>query len=53
MRWKPIKTESEYNDAIDRVSEILDQHTTECLSNELLLLSYLINEYEDEKYPIE
>lgn len=53
MKWFPLKTEEDYKKALDRVEEIIDYHPTECLSNELHLLSFLIDKYEGENYPME
>lgn len=51
MRWFPLKSEANYIKACLRVDEIIDRHDTDELANELLLLSYLIEDYEAENFP--
>lgn len=52
---KIIKNETDYNQALARVEELIDldpeAHTPE--AEELELLALLINTYEDKNYPID
>jgi len=51
---KPIKTETQYNEALARVYELMQEDTNEntAESDELEVLSILIKEYENEHYRI-
>jgi HTH-type transcriptional regulator/antitoxin HigA len=53
MEWKVIKTEKEYRKALMRLEEIFDapKHSRE--GDELELLALLIDQYEQEKHPID
>lgn len=52
MQWTILKTEKDYNNAVERLDEIfdIDQHSE--LFAEAELLGLLISEYEDVHYPI-
>ena len=50
--WNKIASPKEYQTALQRVDELIDVDHTEATHNELMLLSYLIEEYEDDQYPI-
>lgn len=50
--WNKITTQEEYETALNRVDELIDVDHTETTHNELMLLSYLIEDYEDTQYPI-
>ena len=52
---KPIKTEEQYEISLERVFELMqkDIKPNSIQSDELEILSILIKNYEDEKYPIE
>lgn len=50
--WKVIKTEQEYNTAVNRMDEIFHAHKETPEGDELELLLLLIGHYEDEHYPI-
>lgn len=52
MTIKPIKTEKDYNDALDRLESIFDSKKGSALGDELEILSILIEKYEDEHFPI-
>jgi HTH-type transcriptional regulator/antitoxin HigA len=52
MVIKIIKTEQEYNEAIERVEQIFDALAGTPEADELELLAMLIDNYEEQKYPI-
>lgn len=53
MELRPIKTETDYKEALKRLEEIFDArpHTPE--SDELEILGLIIDDYENKHYPIE
>ena len=53
MNLKPIKTETDYNQAIERLGEIFDAKIGSETGDELEILSILIDKYESDKFPIE
>jgi len=53
MDWKVIKTEKDYQKAIKRLELIFDAKRNSKEGDELELLSLLIDNYEQEKSPIE
>ncbi len=53
MEYKVIKTESEYNLALERLEVIFDAEVNTPEGDELELLSLLIESYENIHYPIE
>lgn len=53
MEWKVIKTEKEYQRAIRRLDVIFDAKKNSKEGDELELLSLLIDNYEQEKTPID
>ena len=53
MEMKLIKSEKEYQDALNRLEQIFDAQPGSEEGNELEILSLLIEKYEDEHYPIE
>jgi len=50
--WTKLKTKKDYNAALHRVDELIDARRTDAQQNEFLLLSYLIEEYEQEFIPM-
>lgn len=48
-----IKTEEQYQEALDRLEKIFDAKRGTKEGDELELLSVLIEKYENEKYPID
>lgn len=52
MNIKPIKTEADYTNALARLEEIFDAKVGSADGDELEILGYLIEKYEDEQYPI-
>jgi HTH-type transcriptional regulator/antitoxin HigA len=52
MTIKPIKTEKDYNDALDRLESIFDSKKGSAQGDELEILSILIEKYENEHFPI-
>ncbi len=53
MDIKAIKTEQDYNQALERLEEIFHAPTDSKEGDEAEILSILIEKYEDENYPIE
>lgn len=53
MEIKPIKNENDYQKALDRLEEIFDSKKGAKDSDELEILSILIDQYEDIVSPIE
>lgn len=53
MKLKPIKSEQDYQAALDRLEVIFDAHPGTEDSDELEILGMLIEKYEREHYPIE
>ena len=53
MDIKPIRTESDYQSALDRMEAIFDAPTGTSDSDEADILGLLIDEFEKQNYPIE
>jgi len=53
MNIKPIKTEKDYEAAIKRLEKIFDASTKSIDGDEAEILSMLIDNYENQYYPIE
>jgi len=53
MKIKPVKTESDYKNALKRLDEIFDAPVGSPESDEADVLAILIDEYEKKHYPIE
>jgi len=53
MNIKVLKTENDYEDALERLDQIFDAPENTSEGDEAELLSILIEKYEDEHYPIE
>ena len=53
MNIKPIKTEEDYQAALNRLEEIFDATDGTPESDELDVLGLLVDEYEKEHYPID
>jgi HTH-type transcriptional regulator/antitoxin HigA len=49
----PIKTEDDYNRAMERLEEIFDAEPNTPEDDELAVLGILIDEYEKEHYPLD
>ncbi len=52
MELKPIKTEADYNKAIERLEKIFDTSPESKEGDEAEILSMLIDNYENQYYPI-
>ena len=52
MEIKPIKTEKDYNQALERLETIFDAQFGSAEGDELEVLGILINQYENEHFPI-
>ena len=52
MEIKPIKTEKEYNQALERLETIFDAKLGSAEGDELEVLGILIDQYENEHFPI-
>jgi len=53
MNIRPIKTEKDYNEALKRLEVIFDATPNSTEGDEAEILSLLIDNYENEYYPIE
>lgn len=53
MNIRPIKTEEDYQIALDRLEEIFDAKVGTIESDEADILGLIIDEYENKNYPIE
>ena len=53
MDLKPIKTESDYREALKRLEEIFDAKLGTPDSDELEILGLMVDDYENKHYPIE
>ena len=52
MTIKPIKTKADYQNALARLDTIFDSKTGSAEGDELEVLSILIDNYEQEKFPV-
>ena len=52
MEIKPIKTENDYNQALQRLEIIFDAKVGSPEGDELEVLGILIDKYENEKFPV-
>ena len=52
MEIKPIKTEQDYNQALERLEMIFDAKKNSSEGDELEVLGILIDQYENQKFPI-
>ncbi len=53
MNLKPIKTEADYREALNRLEEIFDAKLGTTESDELEILALIIDDYENKHYPID
>jgi HTH-type transcriptional regulator/antitoxin HigA len=53
MNIKPIKTENDYNQAMERMETLFDAKIGTAKGDELELLGILIDQYENEHFPID
>jgi HTH-type transcriptional regulator/antitoxin HigA len=53
MKLKPIKTKKDYQNALERLEVIFDAKKGTKEGDELEILGILIDQYENEKFPIE
>lgn len=53
MTLKPIKTEEDYNQVLERLEQIFDAEPNTKNGDELEILGILIEKYENENFPIE
>ena len=53
MKIKPIKTEKDYEQALERLEVIFDADSNSKEGDEAEILSLLIDNYENQHYPIE
>jgi len=53
MKPKPIKNETEYQDALERINELMDAEPGTEAFDELELLAMPADNYENEAHPIE
>lgn len=52
MEIKPIKTEKDYNQALERLEKIFEAKVGSSEGDELEVLGILIDQYENENFPI-
>ena len=52
MNIKPIKSEKDYNEAIERLEAIFDAEKGSLEGDELEILGILVDQYENEHFPI-
>jgi HTH-type transcriptional regulator/antitoxin HigA len=52
MEIKPIKTDKDYNQALERLEEIFDAKNGSPEGDELEVLGILVDQYENERFPI-
>lgn len=53
MNIKPIKTENDYNQAMEKLETLFDAKIGTAKGDELELLGILIDQYENEHFPID
>ncbi len=53
MEIKPIKTENDYNQALERLDKIFDAKMGSPEGDELEVLGILIDQYENENFPMD
>lgn len=53
MKIKPIKNEQDYFNSLDRLEVIFDAKKNTALGDELEVLSILVEQYENEHFPID
>lgn len=51
-KWRRLASKADYKKAIDRINELMDHTRSDAVQNELTLLSYLVEEYEEQYFPI-
>lgn len=51
-KWRRLASKADYKKAIDRINELMDHTRADAVQNELTLLSYLVEEYEEQHFPI-
>ena len=47
-KWSRLALKADYKRATDRINVLLDQRKTDVIQNELTLLSYMVEEYEEQ-----
>ena len=50
--WKRLESKKDYKSALDRINALIDARRSNNEQNEFLLLSYLVEEYEENYSPI-
>ncbi len=50
--WRLFKSKKEYRSALDRIEELIDAIRTDMNQNELMLISLLVEEYEEKFHPM-
>lgn len=53
MRIKPIRTKTDYNNALSIISKLMDAKPNSSQSDELEVLTVLVEDYERKHYPID
>ena len=53
MNIKPLKTEQDYEEALERINQLMNAELGTPQGDELDVLSVLVEKYEDDNHPIE
>lgn len=51
-KWKKLTTKKDHKAALTRINELIDAEKTDAVQNELTLLSFLVEDYENEIHPM-
>lgn len=51
-KWRQLVNKTDYKRAVDRLNILIDTARSDEVQNELTLLSFLVEEYEEKYYPI-
>ena len=51
-KWRMLASKADYKKAVDRITILIDHTRSDAVQNELSLLSYLVEEYEEQHFPI-
>lgn len=49
-KWRRLASKADYKKAVDRINELIDMERSDEVHNELTLLSYLMEEYEEQYF---
>ncbi|MDQ3015491.1 MAG: hypothetical protein M3Q56_11135 [Bacteroidota bacterium] len=51
-RWSSLATKADYKAAVARINALIDVKRTDAVHNELSLLSFLVEDYEEKSFPM-